>query len=128
VCAIALVHLLTGATVIGIEIESWLVRAARDVARLVSSRIANVHGDAVDLTGRIMIGSVFFFYYPFSGERLQRVLTGVEAIAQTRPIRVRCVDLPLPACAWFAAEPAALGSVATHRSARGGTMARVATT
>lgn len=97
--AMALVHLLTGAAVIGIEIQSGLVQAARDVARVVSSRISSVHGDAVDLTGHIMIGSVFFLYCPFSGERLRQVLIDLEAIAQAKPIRVCCVDLPLPACA-----------------------------
>ncbi|HEV7556273.1 MAG TPA: hypothetical protein VGO00_12485 [Kofleriaceae bacterium] len=115
--AMALVHLLTGAAVIGIEIQPRLVQAARDIARVVSSRILNVHGDATELTGCIMIGSVFFLYCPFSGERLQQVLTDLEAIAQTRPIRVCCVDLPLPACAWLAAEPAASGSVTVYRSA-----------
>jgi len=116
--ATALVHLLTGAAVIGIEIQSRLVQAARDVARVVSSRISNVQGDAADLTGYVMIGSVFFLYCPFSGERLQAVLTELEAIAQTRPIRVCCVDLPLPTCAWLAAEPAASASVTIYRSAR----------
>ncbi len=114
----AFVHLLTGAAAIGIEIQSALVHAARAVARTVSSRISNVHGDAVELTGSIAIGSVFFLYCPFSGERLQQILAGLEAIAQTRPIRVCCVDLPLPACDWLAAEPAALGGVAIYRSAR----------
>ncbi len=116
--AMALVHLLTGAAVIGIEIQSELVQAARDVARTVSSKISNVYGDAVDLAGRITIGSVFFFYCPFGAERLRQVLIGLEAIAATRPIRVCCVDLPLPACAWLAPVPGASGSVTVHRSAR----------
>jgi hypothetical protein len=116
--AVALVHLLTGAAVIGIEIQSELVQAARDIARVVSSKISNVYGDAVELTGRIAIGSVFFLYCPFGGERLRQVLIDLEAIAQTRPIRVCCVDLPLPACAWLATDPGASGSVTVHRSAR----------
>jgi SAM-dependent methyltransferase len=116
--AMALVNLLTGAAVVGIEIQSGLVQVARDVARAVSSRIANVHGDAVELTGYIMTGSVFFLYCPFGGERLQHVLAALEAIAQTRSIRVCCVDLPLPACAWLAAtEPPASGHVTVFRSA-----------
>jgi hypothetical protein len=114
--AMALVHLLTDAAAIGIEIQSRLVQAARDVARVVSSRISNVHGDAVALTGGIVIGSVFFLYCPFSGERLQQVLGELEAIAQTRPIRVCCVDVALPACAWLTAEPTGLGSVTVYRS------------
>lgn len=116
--AMALVHLLSGAAAIGVEIQAELVHAARDVARVVSPRIANVHGDAVELTGRMMIGSVFFLYCPFGGERLERVLAHLEAIAQTRPIRVCCVDLPLPSRAWLAAGPAAPGGVTVHRSPR----------
>ena len=114
--AMTLVHLLTGAAAIGIEIQSELVQAAREVAR-VSSRISNVHGDAVELARYLVIGSVFFLYCPFSGERLQHVLTDLEAIAQTRPIRVCCVDLPLPACDWLAAQPASSGSVTVYHSA-----------
>jgi hypothetical protein len=114
--AMAFVHLVSGAAVIGIEIQTELVHAARDVARLVSSRISTVHGDAADVTGRIMIGSVFALYCPFSGERLRQVLAQLEAIAQTRPIRVCCIDLPLPACDWLAADPGASGSVAVYRS------------
>jgi SAM-dependent methyltransferase len=114
--AVAFVHLLSGAAVIGIEIQSGLVHAARDVARVVSSKISNVHGDAVELTGRITIGSVFFLYCPFSGERLRQVLADLRAMAQTRPIRVCCVDLALPACEWLAAEPAASANVTVYRS------------
>ena len=114
--ATALVHLLTGAGVIGIEIQSGLVRAARDVANGVSPSIAHVHGDAVELTGRMMTGSVFFLYCPFSGERLKHVLIDLEAIAETRPIRVCCVDLPLPACHWLAPGSGTSGGVTVHRS------------
>jgi len=117
--AMAFVHLLTGATVIGIEIQSELVRQAREVARVVSPRISNVHGDAADLTGCIGIGSVFFLYCPFGGERLSKVLADLEAIAQTRPIRVCCVDLPVPAGAggWLARESEARGRATIYRSA-----------
>jgi SAM-dependent methyltransferase len=117
--AAAFVNLLTGAAVIGIEIQSGLVHVARDVARAVSPRIANVHGDAVKLTGHVMTGSVFFLYCPFGGERLQNVLSDLEAIAQTRSIRVCCVDLPLPGCAWLVpAGPRASGNVTVFRSAQ----------
>jgi SAM-dependent methyltransferase len=114
--ATALVHLLTGAGVIGIEIQADLVDAAREVASAVSSSIANVHGDAAELTGWMMNGSVFFLYCPFSGERLAQVLSDLEAIAETRPIRVCCVDLPLPACHWLAASSGHSSSVTVHRS------------
>jgi len=115
--AAALVHLLTGASVIGIEIQSGLVLAARDlVARLLLSRIACVEGDAVKLTGYVSIGTVFFLYCPFSGDRLANVVADLEPIAQTRVIRVCCVDLPPLACPWLTLEPSPSGDLAIYRS------------
>ncbi|MEO8704224.1 MAG: hypothetical protein ABI867_29495 [Kofleriaceae bacterium] len=111
------VHLLTGAAAIGIEIQSGLVVAARDLAsRLLISRISCVEGDAAKLTGFITIGSVFFLYCPFSGERLAKVLADLEPIAQTRTIRVCCVDVPLPPCSWLTLEPQLSGDLAIYRS------------
>jgi SAM-dependent methyltransferase len=114
--ATAFVHLLSGAAAVGIEIQPALADAAREVARAVSPRISIVHGDAAELAGGVRIGSVFFLYCPFGGERLQRVLTDLEAIARTRPIRVCCVDLPLPACAWLVEESEGSGAVTIYRS------------
>jgi SAM-dependent methyltransferase len=100
--AALLAHLLTGAASIGLEIQPALVRASRDLARRLGvSRSSAVEGDAVGLAGHIAIGSVFFFYCPFSGDRLEKVLTDLEAIARTRPIRICCVDLPLPPRPWL---------------------------
>lgn len=115
--AAALVHLLTGAAVIGIEIQPALVHFARDLAaRLSLSRIACIEGDAVELTGFITIGSIFFLYCPFSGARLAQVLAELESIARTRTIRVCCVDLPLPPCPWLTLEPPSSGDLAIYRS------------
>ena len=115
--AAALVHLLTGAAVIALEIQTELVLAARELATsLRVSRIACVEGDATSLTGFIMIGSVFFLYCPFSGERLTKVLADLEQIAQTREIRVCCVDLPLPSCPWLTLEPPIYNDLAIYRS------------
>jgi SAM-dependent methyltransferase len=56
--AAALVHLLTGAAVIGLEIQPHLIVGARDLtARLLLSRISSVEGDAARLAGYIPIGS-----------------------------------------------------------------------
>ena len=115
--AAAFVHLLTGAGVIGIEIQSGLVRAARDLAtRVVVPRVACVEGDAARVTGFMMIGSVFFLYCPFSGNRLVRVLADLERIACTRTIRVCCLDLPLPPCPWLTLEPRLSEDLAIYRS------------
>jgi len=115
--AAALVHLLTGATAIGLEIQPGLVHAARDLAtRLRVSSISCVEGDAAKLAGFITIGSVFFLYCPFSGDRLTKVLADIESIARTRMIRVCCVDLPLPSCSWLTLEPQISGDLAIYRS------------
>ncbi|MEO8181715.1 MAG: methyltransferase domain-containing protein [Deltaproteobacteria bacterium] len=100
--AAALAQLLTGAASIGVEIQPELVQASRALAqRLNVSRFSVVEGDAAQLTEFISIGSVFFLYCPFSGQRLERVLDGLARIAQTRPIRVCCVQLPLPSRPWL---------------------------
>ena len=115
--AAALVHLLTGAPAIGLEIQPALVHASRDLmTRLNVLRFSSVEGDAAGLTGFLTIGSIFFLYCPFSGDRLEKVLDDLESIARTRPIRVCCVNLPLPPRPWltFAAPPS--GDLTVYRS------------
>jgi hypothetical protein len=74
-------------------------------ARLLLSRISSLEGDAAKLAGYIPIGSVFFLYCPFGGERLARVLGDLEHIARTRELRVCCIDLPLPPSSWLTLDP-----------------------
>jgi tRNA G46 methylase TrmB len=113
----AFVHLSTGAEVIGIEVQSRLVRAARDLAsRLALSRVSFIEGDASALPDAVAKGSVFFLYCPFSGDRLAKVLGALEVVARTREIRVCCLDLPLPPCPWLTLEPRPTGHLAIHRS------------
>jgi predicted RNA methylase len=115
--AAACVHLLTGAAVIGIEVQSRLVRAARELAtRLVLPRVSYIEGDAATLTRVIATGSVFFFYCPFSGDRLVNLLGDLEVIARARPIRVCCLDLPLPPCPWLTLESPPTGDLSIYRS------------
>jgi SAM-dependent methyltransferase len=104
--AVALTHLLTGAAAIGIEVQPALVHAARALAaRVNAARVSVVEGDASELAGRTVTGSVFFLYCPFSGARLARVLAALEELARTRELRVCCVDLPLPPCPWLTPLP-----------------------
>lgn len=101
--AALLVHLLTGASTIGIEIQPSLVRAARALStRLGVPRFSVIEGDAALLTRSVPIGSVFFLYCPFGGDRLERVLSDLEPIARTKRIRVCCVDLPIAPRPWLA--------------------------
>jgi SAM-dependent methyltransferase len=115
--AAAVVHLLTGAEVIGLEIQPALVEAARKLAaRLNITCLAAIEGDATELIGRMHEGSVFFFYCPFSGERLDRVLAALEVLSRSRPIRLCCVDLPLPALPWLDLAAAPSPALTVYRS------------
>lgn len=101
--AALLVHLLTGASAIGIEIQPSLVRASRALsARLHLERFSVIEGDAAVLTRSVSTGSVFFLYCPFGGDRLEKVLSDLELIARTKRIRLCCVDLPIAPRPWLA--------------------------
>lgn len=113
----ALIHLVTGAATIGIEIQSALVTAARALAKTLRlSRCTSIHGDANELVGDLPTGTVFFLYCPFSGARLSRVLDDLEDMARTRRIRVCTVDLPLPDRDWLAPVTTRDAQVTVHES------------
>ncbi len=117
--AAALVHLLTGARAVGIEIQPPLVSAARAHAtRLRLPDLSFVEGDAVERAAALAAGSVFLLYCPFSGDRLARLLDLLEPVARARPIRVCCVDLPLPARDWLTLAASPSPALAIYRSAR----------
>lgn len=115
--AAAFMHLLTGATALGVEVQPALVEQARQLAqRLALERVSFVQADAVELPLPARAGTVFFLYCPFSGERLARVLDQLRAIAQLRPIRIGCLDLPLPPCPWLEVVGPAAPDLTVHRS------------
>jgi hypothetical protein len=115
--AALLVHLLTGATAIGLEIQPHLVLLARDLlARFLISRVSIIEGDAPELTGFVTTGSVFFLYCPFAGDRLARFLAGLEPLARTRRLSVCSVDLPLPPRPWLALDPPLSGDLRVYRA------------
>jgi SAM-dependent methyltransferase len=100
--AAALVHLLTGVPATGVEVQPALVAAARQLAaRLRLPGLSFLEADVDRSTDVWSAGSVFLLYCPFSGDRLAKLLTSLEPIARARPIRVCCVDLPLPPCRWL---------------------------
>jgi predicted RNA methylase len=115
--AAMLVHLLTGAAAVGIEVQPAFARASRaTAARLGLDQISIVEGDAASLTGSLSAGSVFFFYCPFGGDRLAKVLAAIELVARARTLRICCVDLPLPPCPWLTLEAEHPGNLAIYRS------------
>jgi SAM-dependent methyltransferase len=118
--AAALVHLLTGARAIGLEVQPQLVAAARDLAtRLRLPGLSFVEGDAVKLAPALASGSVFLLYCPFSGDRLAKLLAHLEPLARARTIRICCVDLPLPACDWLTLASSPSPALAIYRSLSG---------
>lgn len=115
--AAVLGHLLSGAVTIGLEIQPALVRSARALAtRLGLSEVSFLEGDAAALAPEQSSGSVFFLYCPFSGERLSRLLDGLEPLAATRALRVCCVDLPLPERSWLAPGATSSSDLTVFRS------------
>jgi SAM-dependent methyltransferase len=90
------IHLLTGARVVGIELQHHLAAAFRRLRDdLALERVAVVEGDAADLVADYP-ASVYFLYCPFGGERLARTLHHLDRHRRTRTIRVCCINLPLP--------------------------------
>jgi len=95
----AMIRLLTGARVIGVEVQRALAELSRSVmARLKLERVVVSHCDALSGPPCFEEGSVFFLYCPFGGKRFEALLSMLEPLARIRELRVCCVDLPLPAC------------------------------
>lgn len=100
--AAAVVKLLTGARVLGIEVQPALVAVAKELTKRLSlSNVCFVEGDVLEQPDALSEGTVFFLYCPFSGERVRRLLQHLEPIARARPIRICCVDVPLPEVDWL---------------------------
>jgi len=115
--AAALVHLLTGAPAIGVEVQQAHVAASRALAmRLRLRNVSFLSGDAAEIVPRLTAGTVFFLYCPFSGDRLAKLLADLEPIARIRPVRVCTVDLPLPPCPWLQVAPPLSQDLSIHRS------------
>ena len=118
--AAALMHLLTGARAVGVEVQSALVSAARELAgRLRLSAVSFIEADASQPTDAWSTGSVFLLYCPFSGDRLAKLLANLEPVARARPIRLCCVDLPLPPCPWLEQTPSPSLDLTIYRTTFG---------
>lgn len=123
--AAAVVQLMTGATAVGVEIQPALVALGRVMAAGAGlSALTLVEGDAGALeapdpavAAALGRGTVFFLYCPFGGARLAACLARLEAIARDRPIRVACLDLPLPALPWLTPVSSTDDALVLYRSA-----------
>jgi len=112
-----LVHALTGARTIGLEVQPVLAQAAAmRAAELELARLQFIETDALEWMSGAALGSVFFLYCPFSGQRLQRVLDALEGVARNRPIRVCSVDLPAFERPWLERVPATSADLHVYRS------------
>lgn len=115
--AALLVHALTGATVIGLEIQPALVRASREaIARARADRVTVLEGEATVLAEAMTDATVFFLYCPFSGARLERLLDALAPHASARSIRICAVDVPLPHRPWLVAASDVAADVVVYAS------------
>lgn len=115
--AAVLVHLLTGASILGIEVQPEHVLAAQNlVQRLRLSRVTFQQGDAVNVLSQSSSGTVFFLYCPFGGQRLEACLAQLADLARVKAIAVCSVDLPLPSCSWLERVGPDAGDLAMYRT------------
>ena len=118
----ALVHLLTGAQIIGLEIQAALVQRSRALMTQLSiTGFTPLHGDATLLARDLRGASVFFLYCPFGGERLTLLLDALEDLARVKDLRLCCVDIPLPPRPWLSMDAPSLGDLAVYRTSHLGT-------
>ena len=113
---------LTSASVPGLEAPqsdyTALVRAAvARAAQLKLDRLRFIETDAQDWVRPGSVGTVFFLYCPFSGQRLERVLDALEGIARTRHIRVCSVDLAPFERSWLESVPTTSADLHVYKSA-----------
>ena len=115
--AAAFVQLLTGATVLGIEIQPELVRASRELAaRMPGVHLSVIEGDAAQRADVMASASIVFLYCPFSGARWEQLLDDLEAVAMKRPIRICSVDLPIVSRPWLTLVSEPSRDLAIYRS------------
>lgn len=113
----ALVHFLTGAAVLGLEIQRELAEEARRIAgELKRPRLTTVHADADEVIKYLPIGTAYILYCPFGGQRLVRLLLELERQARARRIRMSCIDMPPLDVPWLRSVCATHHSVRTYES------------
>lgn len=87
-----LIHLLTGATTRGIEIQRGLVERARGLSDELGLAVAFDHANLADVE---LDGSVVVVYAPCNGALWTRVVERIAALARRRRIAVGAVGIEL---------------------------------
>jgi predicted RNA methylase len=101
-----LLHALSGARVMGVEVQRHLAASARALAERCEVSLTVLEGDADDLdwAGPLLRDvTVFFLFCPFGGVRLTRLAIELCRVAEARlananercDLRVACVDTTL---------------------------------
>jgi SAM-dependent methyltransferase len=94
-----LVHLLTGASAMGLERDAALIARARQCAKALElNGVSYVHGDARDAVPE---GSVYFMYAPVTGRALERVMARLETTTQARKVAICTLGLDLARFEWL---------------------------
>lgn len=93
------VHLLTNARVVGVELQSALVKRARDNAARLG--VLDAQFLVADACEQPSIGTVYFLYCPFGRQRANAFLNLVQAHARTQTITIACLDMQLPTREWL---------------------------
>jgi SAM-dependent methyltransferase len=144
--AAALLHFLTGATTVGIEIQKHLFDQAVHLMREffpksdrpLNGRVRStsefdfnskdsrphspkthlpmIHGDAIELLPQLRSATAYFLYCPFGGSVLTAFLAALETQAHDRRIRISCVDMPRLRVPWLQPISAHHPSVHTYES------------
>jgi SAM-dependent methyltransferase len=112
-----LVHLLTGARAIGVELQQPLVARAREAAAALGMRTHDVDvrlGDAA--VTPVPEGDVFFSYASFSPGVLRAVLRHLEANAATKRIVLCAVGFDVHDAPWLRARASNSAEVSLYES------------
>ena len=99
--ATLLTHLLTGARVVGLELEpAWVDAARQRAVDLGVTGVTYVLGDARE---SVPEGSVYYLYLPFTGTALDAAMARLEAATRGREVVVCTLGLDLARWPWLRA-------------------------
>ncbi len=121
-----LVHLMTGARALGLELQAHLVERGRIAASALALRDVQLTiGDAAAHV--LPEGTVYFIYASFSPAVLRAVLSSLETRASTRRFVVCAVGFEVHDQPWLSVRASSSPELTLYDAAGGGTRARCST-